>query len=90
MACSGPPAAPSGVHAYQLDRTAVVSWTPGASGPAPTAYVLIVTGSVTESVVTTSRLLSGAVGPGAYTLSLVAVNPCGASAATSPVVLIVP
>ena len=88
--CSGPPAAPSGVHAYQLDRTAVVSWTPGASGPAPTAYVLIVTGSVTESVVTTSRLLSGAVGPGAYTLSLVAVNPCGASAATSPVVLIVP
>jgi hypothetical protein len=88
--CSGPPAAPAGVHAYQLNRTAVVSWEPGTGGAAPTAYVLIVTGPVTESVVTTSRVLIGAVGPGAYTLSVVAVNPCGASAAAPPVVLIVP
>jgi hypothetical protein len=68
----------------------VVSWEPGTGGAAPTAYVLIVTGPVTESVVTTSRALIGAVGPGAYTLSVVAVNPCGASAAAPPVVLIVP
>jgi hypothetical protein len=88
--CSGPPTAPGDVFAYRVDGTVHVSWAPGTSGPAPTAYVLIVTGAWTGTFVTTERELSGAIGPGAYTLSIVAINPCGASAATSPHTVVVP
>jgi Tol biopolymer transport system component len=88
--CSGPPTAPTNVFAYQVDGSAHVSWAPGTSGSAPTAYVLIVTGAWTGTFVTTDRDVSGTLGSGAYTLSIVAINPCGASAATSPQTVVVP
>lgn len=88
--CSGPPAAPTDVFAYDAGGPVHVSWSPGDSGPAPTAYVLIVTGGWTGTFVTTAREVSGAVGAGAYTLSVVAVNPCGASAASPAHVVVVP
>jgi Tol biopolymer transport system component len=88
--CSGPPATPAGMVAYHVGSTVFVAWSPGASGPAPTAYVLIVTGSYTGSVATSGRTLSGAVGPGTYTVNVVAVNACGVSAGTSPQTMVVP
>jgi Tol biopolymer transport system component len=88
--CTGPPLPPTNVMAFQVDRIASIAWTPGASGPAPTAYVLIVSGSSVLSVVTAGRCLRAPAGPGTYTLSVVAVNPCGVSAGTAPQTLIVP
>jgi Tol biopolymer transport system component len=87
--CSGPPAAPTDVFAYGLDGTLHLAWAPGISGPAPTAYVVIVTGGWLGSFVTAARQVAGAAGPGSYTLSLIAVNPCGASAASAPVTVVV-
>jgi hypothetical protein len=67
-----------------------VNWAPGTSGPAPTGYVLHVTGAFVGSFPTVERGLSGAVGPGTYTLSVMAVNPCGVSAVTAPQTIVVP
>jgi len=87
--CSGPPSAPVDVFAYGLDGTVHLGWEPGSSGPAPTAFVVVATGGWLGSFVTTARQVAGAVGPGSYTLSLIAVNPCGASAASAPVTVVV-
>ena len=43
--CSGPPGVPTDVRVYQDGPSVEVAWAPGATGPAPTSYVLIVTGS---------------------------------------------
>jgi hypothetical protein len=43
----------------------------------------MVTGSFVGSFPTTARTLSGTVGPGTYTLSVIATNPCGTSAPTA-------
>jgi hypothetical protein len=88
--CSGPPAAPIDMLAYRVGSTVSVDWAPDPSAPAPTLYVLIVTGSAVDSVKTTGRVLSGTVAPGSYTLSVIAANPCGASAATPPQTVVVP
>jgi predicted phage tail protein len=88
--CSGPPATPVWVFAYLASGTVHVAWQPGVSGPAPAAYVVIVTGGWTGALVTTVRETSGVLGAGAYTLSLVAVNSCGASGASPPRTVMVP
>jgi hypothetical protein len=88
--CSGPPLVPDSFVAYRVGNTINVLWDPAASGPAPTAYMLNVTGSLTASIPTPTRVLSGGVGPGTYSLSVVAVNPCGTSAPTPAQVVVVP
>jgi len=88
--CSGAPDPPSGVVAYAVGRTVFVDWTPAATGPAPTSYVLTVTGSFVGSFPTATRALSGTVGPGSYTLSVAAVNTCGTSATSAPQTVVVP
>jgi Tol biopolymer transport system component len=88
--CSGPPAVPADVRAYHVGRTVNVAWSPGTSGPAPTAYALIVTGQGLSTFVTRERALSGAVGPGTYTLSVLAVNACGVSAGGPSHTIVVP
>ncbi len=45
-----------------------VAWAPGTAGPAPTSYVVHVTGSAVGTVATTGRTLFGAVAPGSYTV----------------------
>jgi hypothetical protein len=81
-ACSGAPLSPVGFLAYKVGNTISVVWDAAASGPAPTEYVLNVSGGFVGSFPTTGRTLSGAVGPGAYGLSVAATNSCGASPAT--------
>jgi hypothetical protein len=80
--CSGAPLAPADFLAYKAGNTISVVWNPAASGPAPTGYVLNVTGSLVGRFPTTGRTMSGAVETGAYILSVVATNACGPSQAT--------
>jgi hypothetical protein len=89
-ACSGAPLAPAHFLTYLSGRTIFALWDPQASGPAPTAFVVHVTGSFVGNIPTTSRSLSGAVAPGSYTVSVAATNPCGSSPATSTQTIIVP
>ncbi len=89
-ACSGAPQTPADVLAYRIGNTVFVSWDLAAAGPAPTGFVLNVTGSFVGSIATPTRGLSGTVGPGTYNLSVVANNACGASPPSTPVSVTVP
>jgi YVTN family beta-propeller protein len=89
-ACSGVPGAPANFHAYRVGRTITVLWDSPSSGAAPTGYRLDVSGAVTTAIPTTSKSMSGTVGPGSYSLSVAATNPCGSSVATPVQVVIVP
>jgi hypothetical protein len=80
--CSGPPLTPSGFLAYKIGNTIAIVWNPAASGPAATSYVVNVSGSFVGSFPTINRTLSGTAGPGSYSLSVLAANACGSSAAT--------
>jgi hypothetical protein len=75
--CSGAPLAPANVRVYKAGFRLFVYWDPATGGPAPTFYVLRVTGSFTGAFPTTDRTLSGTVGPGIYGISLSAANACG-------------
>lgn len=81
-ACSGAPLAPIRFLAYRVGRRVSVVWDPAASGPAPTAFVLSVTGSIVAEVPTAERTVSGEVPAGSYELRVRAVNACGSSPAT--------
>jgi hypothetical protein len=84
------PGVPSNFQATKAGNRLTVSWDSPASGGAPDTYTLNVTGSLTGSVVTADRSLSGAVGPGTYTMAVASNNPCGTSAATLPQSVVVP
>ncbi|MCC7180517.1 MAG: cadherin-like domain-containing protein, partial [Acidobacteria bacterium] len=88
--CTGAPLPPSNFLAYRVGGTLFVVWDPATSGPAPTSYVLNVTGAFGGSFGTPGRTLSGAVGPGTYHLSVSAANACGSSAATPVQAVVVP
>lgn len=88
--CSGVPLPPAAFLAYRIGTTIYVLWDPPASGPAPAGYVLNVTGAYVGTVATTSRSLSGTVGPGSYTLSVAATNECGDSAPTPAQTVTIP
>ena len=68
------------VEGWQRDS---VSWSPALNGAAPTGFTLIVTGTYSLDVPIAGRSLSSPVGPGTYTLSVAATNPCGTSAPTA-------
>ena len=76
--------------AYKIGSTVFVRWDPPLSGPAPTEYVLQISGSFTGSVVTTGRSLSGVAGPGTYGLRVRATNACGSSDLTPQQEVIIP
>jgi hypothetical protein len=88
--CSGAPLTPAALFVGRVDRMLFADWIPASAGPAPTSYVLHVTGPLAGSIPTTERALSGTVAPGSYTLRVAAVNGCGESPATPPQTVIVP
>jgi YVTN family beta-propeller protein len=88
--CSGAPETPADFAAYRVGRTIFVSWDTPAAGPAPSSYVVSVTGSFTGNAPTSGRALSGTVGPGTYSLTVAAVNSCGIGQASQPLVVLVP
>jgi hypothetical protein len=89
-ACSGAPAPPTNFVATTGVNALSLSWGLPASGPAPSGYVLSVTGSFVGSVAVSGRSVAGAVPPGTYTLSIAATNACGTSAPSPPVTVTVP
>jgi len=82
-ACSGAPGTPENFLAYKAGTTVYLLWDPASTGPAPTGFVLNVTGSFVGSFPTPARAMSSPVAPGTYNVSVVATNPCGSSAATA-------
>ncbi|MGE0460120.1 MAG: Ig-like domain-containing protein [Vicinamibacterales bacterium] len=88
--CPGAPAPPSGFLAYRIGNTIFVIWDPPTSGPAPTSYIVHVTGAFNGSFPTSGRALSSPVVPGTYNLSAAATNVCGTSAATPVQSVVVP
>jgi hypothetical protein len=89
-ACSGAPLPPENFVAYRTGNTINVLWDPASGGPAPSGFVLHVTGTLAASIPTPTRALSGGVGPGSYTLSVVGANACGTSAPSAGQVVVVP
>ena len=81
-ACSGVPGVPTRVVATRTGSAIRVAWSPPDTGAAVSAYWLIVGGSFVGAFPTTARTLGGTVGPGTYSFSVVAVNACGAGAAS--------
>jgi hypothetical protein len=88
--CTGIPLPPANVLAYRSGNTISIVWDPAPSGPAPSNYVLSVTGSFVGTFPTTARSLSGAVGTGSYGLSLRASNACGTSVGTPVQMIVMP
>jgi extracellular elastinolytic metalloproteinase len=89
-ACSGAPQVPAGVWAERHGSTVTAGWDLPAAGPAPTGYVLSVSGALQGEFPTTTRSLSGVVGRGAYELRVRATNPCGSSPASAVQTITVP
>ncbi len=89
-ACSGPPGVPNYFAVARSDRSLTLTWHPPVSGAAATSYVIHASGALTGSLSTVTRSFSGTVGPGTYSLSVVAANECGTSAPTDVVTVTVP
>jgi hypothetical protein len=88
--CSGAPLSPVNFLAYRVGNTVHIVWDPPVSGPAPTSYVLNVTGAFVGSFSTTGLTISGTAGPGSYGVSVFASNACGSSLGTPVQTIIVP
>ncbi len=88
--CSGVPATPSNFVVAKNGSLVTASWELPVGGPAPTSYRLIVSGTFTADLALTQRTISGAVGAGAYTLSVIATNACGSGPATAPQTVTIP
>lgn len=82
-ACSGAPLPPANFVVVKRGSELSLFWDPADSGPAPTEFVLTVTGAVNASVPLPVRTISKAVPPGTYNLSVQARNTCGSSAPTA-------
>jgi hypothetical protein len=65
-------------------------WDPAATGPAPTGFVIAVTGAFNGAVPLSARTISATVGPGTYNLAVLATNACGASVPTTVQTVTVP
>jgi hypothetical protein len=89
-ACSGVPLTPANFLTNKVGSTIFVSWDLPASGPAPTGYVLVVTGAFNGAIPTAGRGLSGTVGPGTYNISVYAANSCGNGPATAVQTVTIP
>lgn len=88
--CTGAPQAPEQFLAFNTGNQLNLLWDPPTSGPAPTHYLLNVTGAVSATVPFNTRGLSLPVPPGSYTFTVAAVNACGTSSATAPQTVTIP
>jgi YVTN family beta-propeller protein len=89
-ACPGPPLAPGGFAASRTGSQVSVRWDPPSVGPAVSSYLLRVTGALNLVLPLSTRSISGAVPPGTYALSVLALNSCGPGAETTPQSVTVP
>jgi subtilisin-like proprotein convertase family protein len=89
-ACSGVPLTPTNFLAYKAGGILSLVWDPAAGGPAPTSFLLNVTGSFVGSFPLPGRGVSASAPPGTYSFTLQGVNACGAGAPTPVQTLTVP
>jgi hypothetical protein len=80
--CANPPDPPATFVAFRVGPELHLHWQPPANGPAPTQFILNVTGALVGSFPMAGRSLVVAAPPGTFTFTMVAANPCGVSAAT--------
>jgi hypothetical protein len=88
--CPGAPQQPLNFVVSRTGSVVSARWDPPASGAAVSGYVLTVTGSLDATLPLTARSISGTVASGTYSLSVMAVNSCGAGLSTPPQPVIVP
>jgi len=88
--CTGPPGVPTYFAVAKAGSLLTLTWNPPVAGAAVTHYVIHASGTFAGSVPTFTRSLTGSVGPGTYSLSVVAANPCGTSAPSDVVTVNVP
>ncbi len=88
--CTGIPGTPLNFNATKTGNLISLVWDLPVSGPAPTSFVVNVTGAYVASFPVTARRLSGRVGPGSYTMTVASRNRCGSSAPSPPVTVVVP
>lgn len=88
--CGDVPRPPAGFTATRTGNRVTVSWQPPSSGPAPTSYVLHVSGALNAALPTSSLAMAGAVPAGTYVLSVTAANSCGSGEATAVRTVTVP
>ncbi|MGH8248448.1 MAG: WD40/YVTN/BNR-like repeat-containing protein [Vicinamibacterales bacterium] len=81
---------PANFAATKAGNTISLTWDLPIAGPAPTSFIVNVTGAFMGAFPLTARRISGAVGPGSYTMTVTSVNSCGTSVASSPVTVVVP
>ena len=86
--CSAAPAAPVNVTSYVVGRHVSLLWDSPTTGGAPSAYVVDVAG--VGSLSTPSRGFETDAPPGSYSLTVRAVNACGASAPSAALIVTVP
>jgi len=88
--CAGVPDAPVNFQAWTAGNTIHVSWWIPPTGPVATSYVVSVGGAYVGRFTTTGRTLSGAAGPGTYTLGVAAANACGVGPPASTQTVVIP
>jgi hypothetical protein len=88
--CSGVPSTPVSFIAAKDGNLITLVWERATTGPAATGFVVNVTGSFVGPIATAQRTLSGAVGPGSYTVTVQATNACGSSPPTLPQTVNIP
>lgn len=81
--CSGAPQVPANFLAFNSGGILFLSWDPPVNGAAPSGYLLNVTGSVVGTLPVVTRTFSAPGPAGTFNLSVIATNPCGASASTA-------
>jgi predicted phage tail protein len=84
------PDVPAGLTASKSGALVTLSWNLPPAGAAPTGYRVVATGTHAGEGFTAARSLSAVAPPGTYTVTVAAVNPCGASAASAPVQITIP
>jgi Tol biopolymer transport system component len=88
--CSGAPLAPVNLVIAKVGATLSLFWGLPESGPAPTGFVIDVTGTFNGAVPLAERTITAAVGPGTYNISVRATNACGMSQPTAVQTVVVP
>jgi hypothetical protein len=88
--CSGAPRTPVNFVAVNAGNRVHVSWDAAAGGPAPSRFLLHVTGSFDGSFGMTGRAFGATAPAGSYSISVSAENSCGTSAATAATLITVP
>ena len=81
--CSGAPLPPANFVVIKTGHALRLFWDPADAGPAPTGFVIAVTGAFNGTVPVPGRSIGATVGAGTYNLSLLANNACGSSAPTA-------